>query len=87
MIVLKWRVPVDDDTHPIGAGRVLLVGSQGEHGTVCVWTLERNAVAVPSVQVIAVGTGQKLPARGNWEHIGSAQAGPFVWHVFEDVKF
>ena len=81
MRVLKWDVMVDDQPHPIGAGRVLLVGCQDYQDIVQVWTQEpRDGEPLRNVQ--AFGTGHQIPesARG---YIGSTIAGPFVWHLFE----
>lgn len=76
--ILKWTIPVDDRDHPIGAGPVVHVGCQGGNAyTVAVWTDETGDPALTSARVY--GTGQPLPAHD--EAIGSAIAGPFVWHV------
>lgn len=80
--VLKWSVPVDDQPHHIGTGRVLHVACQHNHRSVEVWTLEfGDGERWKPVQVF--GTGQPLPA--GWWHIGSAVTvgGLLVWHVFE----
>jgi hypothetical protein len=86
--VLKWPVSVDGERHAVGGGPVMLVASQGAHGTICVWTLEHSEEPTISREVIVVGTGHDLPDGGtNWDHIGSCLAGPYVWHVFEQVLF
>lgn len=85
--VLKWPVPVDDKDHPIGAGKVVLVGCQnGDPSTVQVWT-EEDAETRPDVSRRArvYGTGQAVPAGD--EHIGSVIAptppsSTLVWHVY-----
>jgi hypothetical protein len=76
-----------DEFHDIGGGKVVLVASQGAHGTVHVWTLEYSDEPSRSRSVIATGTGQPIPEDLRAEHIGSAIAGPFVWHVFAQVPF
>lgn len=85
-VVLKWPVPVDDQDHAIGNGRVVLVGSQGEHGTVYVWTIEPGVNVTTARKVRVVGTGHPNPG-DDWVHIGSTIAGPFVWHVFAWAPF
>lgn len=81
-VVLKWAVPVDGQPHLIGAGSVVLVANQGEHGTVYVWTWEYG-VPQPTRSVVVHGTGHEVP---EWhEHLGSCVAGTFVWHVFAEV--
>lgn len=79
--VLKWSVPVDDQPHPIGAGRVVHVGCQDDAWTTQVWTLETDEPDTDFAQVF--GTGQPLPGSAT-EHLGStiSSSGLFVWHVF-----
>lgn len=80
--VLKWSVPVDDQSHRIGTGPVLHVACQHYPDSVEVWTLEASEPSQwKPVQVF--GTGQPLPSK--WAHIGSAltASGSLVWHVFE----
>jgi uncharacterized short protein YbdD (DUF466 family) len=87
--VLKWDVKVDDAPHPIGAGRVLLVGCQDYQNIVQVWTQE-NRDGQPMRRVQAFGTGQDITDWGTdgegprvRGYVGSTIAGPFVWHLFE----
>lgn len=85
MRVLKWAVPVDDRQHPIGDGPVLHVDVQDSDWRVMyVWTLEADADPVVTGRAAQVyGTGQKLPDYiGRGYFLGTAVAGPFVWHVF-----
>ena len=79
--VLKWSVPVDDQPHPIGAGKVLHVECQNTATAVEVWTLELDEPGTEFAQVF--GTGQPLPGAA-FKHIGStvAAGGSLVWHVF-----
>lgn len=80
--VLKWPVPVDDQDHPIGAGPVVLVASQLAADLVFVWTEEDVDDPRPPMRRARVyGTGQSIPDPSD-EHVGSALAGPFVWHVY-----
>lgn len=84
--VLKWSVPVDDQDHPIGGGKVLHVGCQaGVVDVVSVWT-EEPAVGVHGQRRARVyATGQPVPDGD--VHIGSviAPVSPprtLVWHVY-----
>lgn len=78
--VLKWDVPLDDQTHSIGTGPVVLVAAQHSVDVVQVWTVEHGEPS-PSRPVRGFGTGQPVPP-GYRTHVGSAIAGPFVWHIF-----
>lgn len=79
--VLKWNVPVDDQPHEIGSGRVLHVACQYGPESVQVWTLEYGEPTTRLAQVF--GTGQPLPGTVD-AHLGSTvTARALVWHVFE----
>lgn len=77
--VLKWSVPVDYAVHPIGNGKVVHVGCQTGPGSVQVWTEETSPSVTRPVTVF--GTGDPIPSTA--QHVGSAIAEPFVWHVYE----
>jgi hypothetical protein len=85
--VLKWRVPLDDRPHTIGAGQVVLVAQQpdGSNDEVQVWTLEIRQPG-PTREVQVFGTGHKVPDR--LVPVGSCLSadGLFVWHVFAEVR-
>lgn len=77
--VLRWEVPVDDEWHEIGAGRVVEVAVRNtrtldERNLVEVWTLEGAhppGTTEPGPRsVIVVGTGH--PAPPNTEYLGTA---------------
>jgi len=84
--IWKYDVPIDDGWHEVlipSPGKVLHVDSQGAHGTVHVWA----EVAPDSGELVpqrfrAFGTGHSIPARS--EYVGTALAGPFVWHVYSE---
>lgn len=78
--VLKWPVPVGDQLHPIGAGPVVLVATQGAVDEVVVWTEETRDGGTRFVRVY--GTGHEIPEASR--HLGSVVAGIFVWHVYEE---
>lgn len=91
--VLKWTVPVDDQWHPIGDGKVLHVTSQfGKRDEVQVWTEQeldqdqRVYIRKPRGALI-IGTGHKVPEGA--EHIGSvvplSAGGHLVWHCYAEV--
>lgn len=84
--VLKWPVPVDDHDHPIGSGTVVHVGCQaGVVDVVQVWTEETDdTMAHVGRRARVYGTGQAIPKDD--VHLGSALAGPFVWHVYRDAR-
>lgn len=76
---LRWNVPVDDDWHAIGGGKVLHVAAR-VRGVVEVWTLEVGEASKPRT-VRVYGTGHPI-AEADTEHIGTAIDGGLVWHVF-----
>lgn len=82
--VLKWDVPVDDQDHPVGGGKVLFVTCQGTPYSVQVWTQEivndNGDLAYPFRRVRVYGTGQTIPDGDS--HIGSTLAASFVWHLY-----
>lgn len=79
--VLKWNVPIDDQPHEIGGGRVLHTACQYGPESVQVWTLEHGWE--PHIHAQVFGTGQPLPDSTH-SHIGSTVAPHgLVWHVFE----
>lgn len=67
--VLRWDVPVDDQWHEIGAGRVVEVAARAHRerpgDLVEVWTLEdypgTSTADLPKRSVIVVGTGHPAP--------------------------
>lgn len=94
--ILRWEVPVDDEWHGIGAGRVVHVGDrppQFPHAAtgdrVEVWTEEDCPDDFPKTEVEAprlvrvFGTAQPLPDEAR-AHVGSALSplGRLVWHVY-----
>lgn len=84
--VLKWSVPVDDQDHPIGGGRVVHVACQsGVVDVVQVWTEEADDVPRAVRHARVYGTGQRIPESD--EHIGTALTPvhppkTLVWHVY-----
>lgn len=81
--VLKWYVPVDDQPHDIGGGKVLHVDVVNDPRHVVVWTQEPVGDPTPRRQVQVYGTGFSVPDYA--EHIGSVVCanGALVWHAFD----
>lgn len=80
--VLKWSVPVDDNDHPIGGGKVVMVACQAGPDVVQVWTEEWRGVDPLPRRARVYGTGQPVPLHD--EHLGSVvtAGGRLVWHVY-----
>lgn len=86
---LRWTVPVDDQWHQIGGGKVLHVDARRGPAQVEVWTLEETPADWPRTDntvprtVRVYGTGHPI-ADVDTEHIGSVIVadGALVWHVF-----
>lgn len=80
--VLKWEVPVDDETHEISGGPVVHVACQHTADVVMVWTEESDLTLAPRT-VRVFGTGHPIPKAAT--HIGSVvtAGGALVWHLYE----
>lgn len=86
--VLRWEVPVDDEWHDIGAGRVVHVAARSYRkrpgDLVEVWTLEVDYAGDGSTADLAmrpvtvIGTGHPAPSPA-W-YIGTAIVPAFVVH-------
>lgn len=75
------KFPILDETpFPVARGaKPVLVGQQGHE--VYVW-MELDTAAPTELRCFAVlGTGQRVSASAI--HVGSFQAPPYVWHVYE----
>lgn len=82
---LRWSVPVDDQWHLIGSGRVLHVDARSNR-TVEVWTLETGTTPSFPRAARVYGTGQIIED-ADVEHIGTTLTpdGLLVWHVFGEA--
>lgn len=85
--VYKYEIPVDDEWHgvtmPLPA-KVVHVACTGGFGTVYVWAEvapDSTETATRKMQVF--GTGHALPDGA--VYVGTAPAGPFVWHVYAEA--
>jgi hypothetical protein len=77
--ILKWTVPVDDQHHDIGAGRVVHVACQHHPAEVQVWT-EETTGSQSTQRALVVGTGLHYPDDG--AAVGTVVVSPgLVWHV------
>lgn len=78
--VLKWDVPVDDQVHYVGTGKIVHIACQSTPDVVQVWTVEDDD-ARPYRAVRVVGTGH--PFSWSWDVWGStvAASGALVWHL------
>lgn len=84
--VLRWDVPVDDEWHEIGAGRVVEVAARAHRkrpgDLVEVWTLEdhpgTSTADLPKRSVVVVGTGHPAPLDS--EYLGTAIVPAFLVH-------
>ena len=84
-----WKYPVT-----IGGDTKLLMqeGAEFIHagldptGEPCVWALlDPNKQADVPRNLLVIGTGRAFD-QPNAKFIGSINQGPFMWHVFEEVK-
>ena len=49
-----------------------------------IWALVDPDASLESRTFRVVGTGHELwPDEGSYDHVGTVQQGPFVWHLFE----
>jgi hypothetical protein len=85
MRVLRWEIPVDDQWHQIGGGRVLHTACRPPSATtVHIWTLEPENTAIAPRHACVIGTGHRVPMDAG-DHLGTAitHDDALVWHVFE----
>jgi hypothetical protein len=88
--VLQWEVPVDDEWHEIGAGRVVEVAARAHRerpgDLVEVWTLEdypgTSTADLVKRSATVIGTGHPAPL--NTEYLGTAVVPAFALVYQED---
>lgn len=84
--IYKYEVPVNDEAMKVqthAGAKVVLVGHQGMPRLACIW-LEADTDSPIEYRWFRVfGTGHQIPP--TYEHVGSYQAPPFVWHIYERV--
>lgn len=81
-----WKFPLDVTSTqvvpmPVGA-RVLC--AQLQQGQLCLWAVVDPEAERRSRVVQVAGIGHRLPDAvcDGFDYVGTAQARPFVWHVF-----
>jgi hypothetical protein len=90
--VLRWEVPVDDEWHEIGAGRVVEVAARAHHqrpgDLVEVWTLEdfagTSTADLRRRPVTVIGTGH--PAPNDAAYLGTAIVPAFRVHETGQIR-
>lgn len=90
--IFKYIVPIQDNPVVEMHGRdmsdpdILAVQMQGNN--LCVWAMVDDTHPMFTMPFRIVGTGHPLPnhVRGEWQHVGTVQQGPLVWHLFVDWK-
>jgi uncharacterized protein YbdZ (MbtH family) len=79
-----WKFPFDVTdrfTLEIPDGyRILHVEMQGK--SPCLWAIVDEARPPSQTRFALFGTGFEVPA--GWEHVGTFQQPPYVWHLFRE---
>jgi hypothetical protein len=57
---------------------------QMQNGQLCLWAVVDTSRRVATYPVTVVGTGHPMQETPG-HYVGSAQDGPFVWHVFTNM--
>ncbi len=84
--IFKYTLFVTDEQEvgmPDGA-HVLSAQMQGDQ--LCIWALVDSEARTVNRNVRIFGTGRPVNIEGNWQFAGTVQEGPFVWHIFVEVK-
>ena len=63
---------------------VVHVAMQDKHVTL--WAEVTDGGQPELREFLIVGTGQTIPDRVPFQHVGTVMDGPFVWHVYEILK-
>jgi hypothetical protein len=85
--IFKYEIPVDDQWHDVPTplpAKIVHVACIGGFGTVNVWaevTPDGTETATRKMRVF--GTGFDIPEGA--VYVGTAPAGPFVWHVYAEA--
>lgn len=78
--VYRYVVSVDDQTHAVELSGPIVHVAARTMDKVEFWALVGNHN--PAVRIFQVfGTGHSIPRQANY--VGTALAGPLVWHLFE----
>ena len=83
--IYKYPLSSERCTHSIPHGaRVLSVQTQGEQ--LCLWALVDTDKVHETRTFRVIGTGWDVAGRFLDNFIGTAQQGPYVWHIFEEKE-
>lgn len=79
-VIYKYECPVRQFSHRLHQGyEIKFVAAQ--NGVGMMWVLQDLSAPEVDVVFIVHGTGHSIADRDR--HVGSWQAGAFVWHLFE----
>lgn len=56
---------------------------QFQNGVPCIWAIVDPGASKVVRRFQIFGTGHEIPALNEGCYVGTAQEGPFVWHLFE----
>jgi len=77
--IFKYKFANGDDTMQVDGNKVVLVTQQDPDDTYpTVWI--EHGENKENFELAVYGTGHAIPP--NYEHVGSAVCGTFVWHVY-----
>ena len=81
--IYKYELPVDGGIITIKQCIIKILSIQEQNGTPMMWAIvDPDNEVVEPLEIVAIGTGWKLPSRLD-EYIGTAQDEyGFVWHYF-----
>lgn len=78
--IWKFQLTAMDVPMPEGAE---ICTFELQAGVPCVWAIVESEAPKQVRRFAIFGTGHALPAETEGCYVGSAQDGPFVWHLFE----
>lgn len=82
MQIFKYELPVEDNVTVSMPKDARIISAQSQRGAVTIWAeVEPDAPRV-NRRFRVVGTGHRFDGTG-LRHVGTVQAGLFVWHVYE----
>lgn len=80
-----WKFPLEITDRQIivlpEGWEALTVMVQG--GSLCLWAQVNPDATRGGYKIRVAGTGHEIDP--SWTYLGSAQQGPFVWHVFAEA--
>ena len=57
-----------------------------QHGTITLWAIVEDHLPTQAYQYKVIGTGHECPWLFEFEYLGTAMDGTYVWHVFLEKK-